>query len=96
MNRLSVMALGTVALFGSTCIVLADDDPVAGASQMSDSQIRDQLAIDGYAVERLQHKGDRVAVTATNTEGTTKLLVDAQTGQVTVAPDSDDDDDDDD
>jgi hypothetical protein len=104
MNRIVTVAFSAALLVSGAVVGLAAEDPAtvtgsstqAATSNMSDSQIRDQLAVEGYTVQRLKHEGDRVSVTATNSiGGTTKLLVDAQTGQVTQAADDDDDDDDD-
>ena len=103
MNRILIAALTALGLAAPALAIAADADATsasgpssqAAASQMSDNQIRDQLALNGYIVQRLKHEGDKVTAYATTQNGTAKFLVDAKTGQVTQAADDDDDDDDD-
>jgi hypothetical protein len=98
MSRIVTIALGAALWFAGTSLGLAADsvpaDNASEGSQMSDQQIRDQLAINGYTVQKLMRDGKRISVIATDNEGTTsKLLVDADTGRVKPAADDDDDDD---
>ncbi len=100
MNRIVMTVFGAAVVLGLPTVGFAGEDQPAPASaadsaQMSDAQIRDQLAQDGYTVQELKHEGDRISVIATDDRGTTsKLLVDAKTGRATPVADDDDDDDD--
>ncbi len=101
MSRIITVAVGTVLWLSVVPASFAADPETTSASpppssQMSDDQIRNQLAIDGYTVLELTREGGRVAVIATDKQGTTsKLLVDAETGQVKPAAADEDDEDED-
>lgn len=104
MTRMMTVAASVALLLGSAGLAAAGEDPATSQAQAtggnaastSDKQIRDDLTMQGYTVQRMKRDGDKVNVTATKKDGTTsKLLVDAQTGKVTQAADDDDDDDDD-
>jgi hypothetical protein len=102
MTRMMMMTFVTAMMLGAAPLGLAAEVPAASgtssqaaATQMSDDQIRDHLALNGYTVQRMKHEGDKISITATGKDGaTSKLLVDAKTGRVTKADDDDDDDDD--
>lgn len=100
MIRKTIAVLGAALMFALAATGWAADETTTGgsqakASEISESQIRDQLALDGYTIQRMKRDGDKISVYATNKDGSTsKLLVDARTGQVTQATDDDDDDDD--
>lgn len=98
MARVITAVVGAaLCVFGGTLGLAADNVPtttVSPASQMSDQQIRDQLAINGYTVEEMKRRGNQVSVIATDQQGaTSRLLVDGETGQVKPAANDDDDDD---
>lgn len=105
MNPIMTLAAAAALGLGVAATAFAAEDraaPAAGPSAqaavpaMSDSDIRNQLAIDGYTVQSMKRNGDKVSIIAANKDGTTsKLRVDAQSGQVTQAGDDDGDDDDD-
>jgi len=98
MTRMMMTAFVTALVLGTAPLALAAEGPapsgLGASAQMSDEQIRNQLSLDGYTVQQMKHAGDKVSVYATNKEGaSSKLLVDAKTGQVSKADDDDDDDD---
>ncbi len=95
MTRSMLAALSAAALLASSALTFAAEDTAAANAKMTDDQIRDHLAAQGYTVKRVTHDGDKINIYATDRQGApAKLLVDAQTGKVSQAADDDDDDDD--
>lgn len=93
MKRLAATTVGVLMLLGTASLALAAEKQStsgAGASTMSDSQIKQKLESEGYSnVQIKEHDKGHVDVTATKNGKTEKLAVNPQTGQ--AMPDTDKD-----